>query len=120
MSPAEQAKLMGQAWEALPQKPKRQVRFRIIGPGEQIKDYYLGAHAPHLTSEEINRIHQLWLDVTHEKGAEHFHHHEVVAMAISRLEQELKGPRREEVMRQIRNFSGERRDADADQPAEES
>src|SRR5712664_220935 len=61
MSPEEQAKLMGQAWEALPQKPKRQVRFRIIGAGEEIKDYYLGAHPPHLTSEEINRIHKLWL-----------------------------------------------------------
>jgi len=110
MSPVEQAKLMGQAWEALPQKPKRQVRFRIIGPGDDIEEYYLGAHAPHLTSEEINRIHMLWLDVTREKGAEHFHHHDVVALAITRVEQELKGPHREEVLRQIRTFGSERRD----------
>ena len=120
MSPAEQAKLIGEAWEALPQKPKRQVRFRIIGPGDEIQDYYLGAHAPHLTSEEINRIHKLWLDVTHEKGAEHFHHHEVVAMAITRLELELKGPRRAEVLHQIRTFSSDRRDAEASPPAEKN
>jgi len=34
------------------------------------------------------------------KAHKHFHHHEVVAMAITRLEEELKGPRREDVLRQ--------------------
>jgi hypothetical protein len=112
MTPEEQAKRIGEAWEAMPQKPKRQVRFRIIGAGDEIKDYYLGAHAPHLSSDEINRIHKLWLEVTHEKGAEHLHHHEVVAVAISRLEQELKSARREEVLREIRSFSSGRRDSE--------
>src|SRR5207244_10694601 len=35
MSPEEQAKRMGQAWEALSQKPQQQVRFRIIGGGDE-------------------------------------------------------------------------------------
>src|SRR5262249_55179003 len=85
-SPDEQARRMGEAWENLPLRPNQQVNFRIIGPGDEVRDYYLGAHAPHLTDQEISNIHRLWLEITHEKGVEHFHHHEVVSIAIARLE----------------------------------
>src|SRR5438270_1805488 len=48
MTPEEQAHLLGEAWEALPHKPSRQVSFRVIDPEGTAHDFYLGAHAPRL------------------------------------------------------------------------
>src|SRR5437773_2065742 len=78
MTPEEQAKRLGYAWENLPHKPRQQVRFRVIGPGDEIGDFYLGAHAPELSDEEIHLIHRLWLEVTHDQGLEHTRHKEIV------------------------------------------
>ena len=102
MAPDEQSRRMGQAWEHLPSEPKRQVCFRVIDPDGQEHDYYLGAHAPKLTDEEINLIHKLWLDVTQETGVEELHHNEIVKIALGRLEQELIGKTRREILEQMR------------------
>jgi amino acid transporter len=109
MSPEEQARRLGEAWESLPEKPKRQVRFRVIGPDEEIRDFYLGAHAPDLTEQEIDFIHKLWLDVTHEPGLDDVRHKQIVAAALVRLSDELHGDRRQQVLNFLRTMKkGER------------
>jgi amino acid transporter len=113
MSPDDQAKRMGEAWEDLLHKPRQQVLFRVIG-AEEIQDFYLGAHSPKLSNEEINRIHKLWLDVIREKGIEKIHHHEVVAVAIARLERELNSRQRQEVLKQMRDLASKRAPGDSE------
>jgi len=54
-----------------------------------IQDYYLGAHAPDLSDEEIDFTHRLWLEVTHERGLEDIRHKEIVVVAITRPADEL-------------------------------
>ncbi len=98
MTPEQQAKNLGEAWERLPNKPHQRVRFRVIGAGDEIRDFYLGAHAPDLTDEEIQFIHQLWLDVTHEHGLENVRHKQIVVAALVRLADELNGERRKQVL----------------------
>src|SRR6266567_4116723 len=98
MTPEQQAKNLGEAWERLPNKPHQRVRFRVIGAGDEIRDFYLGAHAPDLTNEEIQFIHQLWLDVTHEHGLENVRHKQIVVAALVRLADELNGERRKQVL----------------------
>src|SRR5881227_927933 len=88
MSPEEQARRLGEAWEALPNRPQRQVLFRVIDPDGETRDFYLGAHAPDLTDEEVNLIHRLWLEVTRD-NEEDIHHKDIVTLALSRLEREL-------------------------------
>ncbi len=102
MTPEEQAKRLGYAWESLPHKPRQQVRFRVIGPGDEIGDFYLGAHAPELSDEEIHLIHRLWLEVTHERGLEHTRHKEIVTVALTSLAEEMRGERRKEVLERLR------------------
>ncbi len=102
MSPEQQAKRLGEAWEGLPNKPQRQVRFKVIGPGDEIRDFYLGAHAPDLSQEEINLIHQLWLDATRESGLEDIRHREIVVVALARLAEEFAGKDRQEVLARLR------------------
>ncbi len=57
---AEQAREIGLAWENLPD-PRPPFNLEIFLPGGQREFYLLGPHAPHLTSNEVNLIHQLWL-----------------------------------------------------------
>src|SRR5439155_2618081 len=88
MTAREQARRLGEAWERLPTKPVRPVSFRVIHPDGRIEDFRLGAHPPRLTEEEINLIHGIWLDVTHEDGLGELRHDEVVAVALRRLDQD--------------------------------
>ncbi len=97
----EQALRVGQAWEEVPNKPKQQVRCRIVEPNGKIYDVVLGAHAPSLSEEDIERIHLLWLEVTSEPGMEDLHHRDVVTTALSRLERDLKGNDRKLVLAQM-------------------
>ncbi len=98
MTPEEQAKRMGQAWEHLPRNPRRVVRFRVVERDGRIHDFYLGAHAPSLTAEDIDLIHRLWLDITENAGAEGVHHGDIASVALERLAEELAGPKRDEVL----------------------
>jgi amino acid transporter len=101
MEPEEQARLLGEAWEALPHKPARQVAFRVIDPDGAAHDFYLGAHAPELSEEDVGLIHRLWLEVTREGGEGEVHHRDVVVVALSRLESDLHGKARREVLKQF-------------------
>jgi amino acid transporter len=104
MTPDQQAKNLGEAWERLPNRPHQRVRFRVIGPNDEIQDYYLGAHAPDLTDEEIDFIHKLWLDVTHESGLDNLRHKQIVIAALVRLADELHGERRQQVLDFLRKL----------------
>ena len=101
MTPEEQARKVGAAWESLPHRPRRQVCFRVVEPDGSAKGFYLGAHAPNLNEDDVNLIHRLWLDVTRERGSEDAHHKEIVAVALARLEEALKGKERRGVLEQL-------------------
>jgi hypothetical protein len=102
MTPEEQAKHLGEAWERLPNKPSREVCFHVVEPDGRVDEFHLGAHAPKLSGEEINLIHRLWLDVTREGEWEGVHHRDIVAVALARLEEDLHGRARRRVMEQVR------------------
>jgi len=111
MSPEEQAKRLGEAWEALPSKPHHEVCFRVVEPGGETRNFYLGAHAPALAEDDINAIHKLWLDVTREADGEHAGHKEIVTVALDRLAEDLKGNERKSVLRHLRRLTQQRTSA---------
>src|SRR5262245_6936524 len=98
LSPEQQAKFLGDAWERLADKPQERIRFRVIGADDEILDFYLGAHAPDLTEEEINFIHKLWLNVREEHGLETIRHKHIVVAALVRLADELHAEARSSVL----------------------
>lgn len=120
LSPEEQAKRLGEAWEALPSKPQHEVCFQVVELDGDTHDFYLGAHAPRLADEDINIIHKLWLEVTREKTAEAAHHKEIVTVALERLEQDLKGTERRRVLEQIGGLMRSRGKADRAHDEEEN
>jgi amino acid transporter len=101
LTPEGQAKLLGEAWEHLRNKPQQRIRFHVIGPDDEIQNYYLGAHAPELSDEEIDFIHKLWLDVSHEKGLDNVRHKHIVIAALVHLADELHSDQRVRVLQFI-------------------
>ena len=97
LSPDQQAKLTGDAWERLPD-PKPRLVMEVRLPNGVSREYYLGPHAPHLRNQDLALLHRLWLEVTSDPRFAGAHHYHVVAVALEELERELQGPRRSEVL----------------------
>jgi amino acid transporter len=101
MSPEEQARRLGQAWERLRNKPKHQVCFRVIEPNGKLHDFFLGAHTPQLSDQEVNKIHEIWLQLTNKPGGQQLHHKDVVTIALDLLEREISGKEWQEIMAHV-------------------
>ena len=101
MTPDDQARRMGDAWEQLPQKPAHRIRYRIVLPTGEVRDYFLGAHAPALTDDDINLLHKVWLEVSSQPGASNIHHRDVVSVALAHLAEGLSGGERDQLLRKF-------------------
>jgi hypothetical protein len=91
MSPLDQARELGRAWERLSEKPRRQVSFKIVDENGREFVVSLGAHAPSLTEDDVNLIHKIWLQVSNVPSRRRVHHRDVVRVALNRLERDLRG-----------------------------
>ena len=104
LSADEQARLLGEAWERLELEQALDVRLVIHHPSGRADVFYLGAHAPALSSRDLDLIHRLWLDAAKAVGP-HVHHHDVVRAALTQMEQQLSGPEREQALEAIRRVA---------------
>ena len=91
MSAQEQSRQFGRYWERLPRVSGRQVKFMVVGPGDAEHAFYLGAHAPTLTDDDIELIHKIWLAVSKFPAHRRIHHRDVVRVALERLGRDLRG-----------------------------
>jgi amino acid transporter len=101
MDSDELARRIGLAWERLPE-PRHPLSLEIITPDRPSTYVNLGPHPPRLWPEDVDKLHDLWLKLTASDalGAK-LHHRDVVGLALRRLEHELAGEGREEVIRQL-------------------
>jgi amino acid transporter len=106
---AEEARIAGLAWEALP-PPRPQLTLEIHSPGGQEHIFYLGPHSPHLTPKEIDLLHRLWLEFSNDVAPEELHHRDVVHFALNELARETHYSGREEVLERLRQHLREIRD----------
>ena len=97
LSPDEQAKLTGDAWERLPE-PKPRLVMEVRLPTGVAREYYLGPHTPRLRNQDLDLLHRLWLEVTLDPRFAGTHHYHVVAVALAELERELHSEKRSEVL----------------------
>src|ERR1700733_11035978 len=98
---ADEARMAGLAWEALPE-PRPNLTLEIYSPDGQEKVFYLGPHAPKLTSKEIDLLHGIWLELSNEVTPEELHHHDVVHIALEELRRNIVNGRREEIIVALR------------------
>jgi len=91
MNPQEQARQIGRSWEMVREQARREVKFKVVEPNATEHIVYLGAHAPHLTEDDLNLIHELWLKVSSIPSRRRVHHRDVVRVALNRLKRDLRG-----------------------------
>ena len=107
LAPQDQAARMGQVWDSLSERPRAPLRLRIYDATEdRMWEFFLGAHAPHLTAEEIELIHRLWLEARRALPGQELHHRDVVHLAVDRLAKELVGPERDAIIGELRRQLG--------------
>ena len=90
MSAAEQAHYLGDAWDRTPHDASVATALTVYTQDGNVRHFPLGAHAPHLTPEDIDRIHRLWLEAVKTSGRE-IHHRDIVSAALGSFEDELRG-----------------------------
>jgi len=100
MDSDELARRIGQAWERLPE-PRHPFSLEIITPDRPSTFVNLGPHPPRLWPEDIDRVHDLWLELSDKYAGSKLHHRDVVSVALRRMQQELESDKRDEIVRDI-------------------
>jgi magnesium transporter len=101
LSAADQARLLGDAWERADKPVPLDVRLVIHHRSGRADTYHLGAHPPSLTPGDLSLIHRVWLEAVKTVGP-HVHHHDVVRAALTQMEKQLMGPERDQALAAIR------------------
>jgi amino acid transporter len=99
MTIEEQARRLGEAWEAAGPH-SRGLTLELID--HQLKSHFfdIGPHPPRLWPVDIGRLHDLWLKLTRDKFGADLHHRDIVSVALKRLDEDLMDPNKEnEVLR---------------------
>jgi hypothetical protein len=69
--------------------------------------FNLGPHPPRLWPQDVQLVHELWLELSSREPRSKLHHRDVVGVALRRMRQQLASPEGpaviEDVMREIAN-----------------
>ena len=98
MTSDELARRIGLAWERLPE-PRHPFSLEIISPNRPSTYVNLGPHPPRLWPEDVDRLHEIWLRLSAEEHlGSRLHHRDVVGLALRRLESDLEGEDKQQVV----------------------
>jgi len=100
LTPEEQGKLTGDAWERLPD-PKPRMKMEVVAPDGRKWDYILGPHAPRFRPQDLKLMHDIWLELTRDPKFSHLHHYHVVSVALQELNARLHGADRQNALGEL-------------------
>ncbi|MFN7996581.1 MAG: APC family permease [Bryobacteraceae bacterium] len=87
---AEQGRIVGESWERLPE-PRPSLSLELVLDDQTESMFFnLGPHPPRLWPEDLQRLHSLWLELSAQRPGAALHHRDVVGLALSRLERDLR------------------------------
>jgi|SRR5579871_1326545 len=106
MDSDELAQKIGHAWQGLPE-PRHSFSLEVISPDRPSIFVNLGPHPPRLWPEDVDLLHDIWLELTETPGlGSRLHHRDIVGVALRRLQKDLREDRRssavEDLLRDIR------------------
>jgi amino acid transporter len=101
MTPAEQGRVVGVAWENLPE-PRPSLSLEVVMPNPDESLYFnLGPHPPRLWPEDVDLTHKLWLDLIERGAGDELRHRDVISVALRRLKRELNSDEGPGVIRDV-------------------
>ncbi len=90
LTPAEQGKIVGEAWEEL-EPPRPSISLEVVMPDPSKSSYFnLGPHPPRLWPEDVDLVHRLWLDLSGKGQGAKLRHRDIVGVALRRLEEQIR------------------------------
>ncbi len=109
ITPQEQARRTGLAWEKLPH-PRPRLTLQIISPSGETASFLLGPHAPSLRPEDVELLHRLWLELTTDPTMRGLHHQQIITVALRRFAAGLqRGTDRDAILAELRRLAAETR-----------
>jgi hypothetical protein len=107
MTPSQQAKAFGDAWENLPE-PRPRLSLEILDEAAGEKMFFnLGPHPPRLWPEDVALLHKLWLDISARGPGHKLHHRDVMRVALRRLEAERRSLNSKNVLKEASDEASE-------------
>jgi amino acid transporter len=100
MDSEELARRIGSAWEKLPE-PRHPFSLEIITPNRPSIFVNLGPHPPRLWPEDVDLVHEIWLELSENYGGSKLHHRDVVSIALRRMREQLNTDQRDDVVRDV-------------------
>jgi hypothetical protein len=100
MDSEELARRIGKAWEKLPE-PRHAFSLEIITPDRPSTFVNLGPHPPRLWPEDVDLVHDLWLELSERYGGAKLHHRDVVSVALRRMREQLHAAEHDGVVHDI-------------------
>ena len=110
MDSEELARRIGKAWEKLPE-PRHPFSLEILTPGRPSTFVNLGPHPPRLWPEDVDIVHEMWLEVSDQYAGSKVHHRDIVGVALRRMQKDLHSGERDEVVGDILEELSHRKDA---------
>jgi amino acid transporter len=109
LDPPGQGRVVGQAWEKL-REPRPSLSLEIVMADGRSLFFNLGPHPPRLWPEDVQTVHDLWLEMSEPQMAgSSLSHRDVISVALQRLKREFESAQRDEVLDDIRNEVKHRR-----------
>jgi amino acid transporter len=105
----EQAKLTGDAWERMPE-PRPRLTLEVCAPDGTVREFALGPHTPRLRPQDVELMHQLWLNITADPKYAGAHHYHIVALALEELQRELSTEQRAQLLAKLQQEMGQGKD----------
>jgi amino acid transporter len=112
-TPDDQARLVGLAWESLPE-PRPSLSFEVVLADGESVFYNLGPHPPRLWPDDVELVHRIWLQLSEQHFGVKLHHRDIVRAALRRFEEELNSRSVQEVIDQVKRDVEHRRPVDSD------
>jgi hypothetical protein len=100
MDSDELARRIGKAWEKLPE-PRHPFSLEIITPDRPSVFVNLGPHPPRLWPEDIDLVHEMWLEISDKYAGSKVHHRDIVGVALRRMREQLQTKERDQVVHDI-------------------
>jgi hypothetical protein len=101
MASDELARQIGRAWEKLPE-PRHAFSLEVISPDRPSTFVNLGPHPPRLWPEDVELLHDIWLNLSEsEQLGCRLHHRDIVGVALRRLRDDLKNTDRDRVVSEV-------------------
>jgi hypothetical protein len=110
MDSEELARRIGRAWERLPE-PRHAFSLEIITPDRPSIFVNLGPHPPRLWPEDVDLVHDMWLELSDKYAGAKLHHRDIVGVALRRMRQQLHADQREGVIKDILEEVGQRKES---------